>query len=74
MENAAAIILLDTYYRLIGLFMIFRGIFVFNLDHPYAQADKARNQLKLYAEDLEKVIEKRTFEIRRANQKDALRS
>ncbi|HHY90119.1 MAG TPA: SpoIIE family protein phosphatase, partial [Clostridiales bacterium] len=56
-------------YRLIGLFLIFRGIFIYNLDHPYAQADKARKQLKLYAEDLEKVIEKRTFEIRRANQK-----
>lgn len=65
----------DTYnilghiYKIISLYLIFKAIFVYNLDKPYLELKKARQQIKLYAENLEKVVERRTQELQKSNKK-----
>ena len=60
---------LGHFYKIIGYILIFRAIFVYNLDKPYKQLDIANHRMKQYADDLEKVVEQRTSEIRLVNDK-----
>ncbi|WZL71816.1 MASE3 domain-containing protein [Clostridiaceae bacterium 35-E11] len=65
----------DTYnmlghiYKIISIYLIFKGIFVYNLDKPYFELKKARQQIKLYAQNLEKIVERRTQELQKSNKK-----
>ncbi len=59
--------LLGHLFKILSSYLIFRAIFLYNLDTPYKHLREARIQLKAYAENLEETVEKRTSEIRNAN-------
>ncbi len=65
----------DTYnlighlFKILSSYLIFRAIFLYNLDTPYRQLREARIQLKAYADNLEEIVERRTREIRDTNVK-----
>ncbi|MBB6214634.1 sigma-B regulation protein RsbU (phosphoserine phosphatase) [Anaerosolibacter carboniphilus] len=65
----------DTYnmlghiYKVLGLYLISRGIFIYNLDKPYVELSNAKKKIKLYAENLEKIVERRTSEVHKINAK-----
>lgn len=61
--------LLGHLYKIISCFLIFRAVFVYNLDKPYIQLNIANQKIKQYAEDLEQVVENRTSEIKMVNSK-----
>ena len=61
--------LLGHIYKIISSYLIFRAVFIYNLDNPYIQLNQAKEQIKLYAENLEQVVERRTSEIQSVNQK-----
>jgi len=47
--------------------MIFKVMFIFNIEHPYDELDKAERKLSRYADNLENLVEKRTEEVAEAN-------
>ncbi len=65
----------DTYnmlghiYKIAGMYLISRGIFIYNLDKPYMELSNAKKKMKLYAENLEKIVERRTAEVQNINLK-----
>ncbi|MTI56390.1 MAG: hypothetical protein FH760_16200 [Geosporobacter ferrireducens] len=61
--------LLGHIYKILSSFLLFRAIFIYNLDDPYIELEKAREQIKLYAKNLEKIVERRTAEVQRVNEK-----
>lgn len=61
--------LLGHIYKIFSTYLICRAIFIYNLDNPYYELEKAREQIKLYAENLEKIVERRTAEIQSVNEK-----
>ncbi len=61
--------LLGHIFNIISGYLIFRSIFLHNLDHPYNQLNEARNRLKQYADNLEQVVERRSTEIHAVNKK-----
>ncbi|SHJ05953.1 Serine phosphatase RsbU, regulator of sigma subunit [Geosporobacter subterraneus DSM 17957] len=61
--------LLGHVYKILSSYLLFRAVFIYNLDTPYYELEKAREQIKLYAENLEKIVARRTAEIQKANEK-----
>ncbi len=61
--------MIGALYKVASIYLLFKAIFVYNLDAPYVELRKARRQIKVYAKNLEKVVEKRTIEIQNVNQK-----
>lgn len=61
--------LLGHIHKIISSYLIFRAIFLYNLDIPYKHLREARIKLKAYAENLEALVETRTKEIRLAHEK-----
>ncbi|MFT9496112.1 MASE3 domain-containing protein [Anaerosolibacter sp.] len=61
--------LLGHIYKIIGIYLISRGIFIYNLDKPYMELSNAKKKIKLYAENLEKIVERRTSEVQKVNAK-----
>lgn len=59
--------LLGHMYKIIGYYLICFSIFKYNIDIPYIQLKKAQNRIKRYADNLEKIIDRRTKEIREVN-------
>lgn len=65
----------DTYnflghiYKIIAYYLIFKGKFVLNVQKPYLALHETERQLADYANNLEKLVEKRTLEITTANEK-----
>lgn len=51
----------------VGLLIFFISLFRNNIDIPLAEVVNAEKQIKLYAENLEKIVERRTAEIRQVN-------
>lgn len=56
-------------YKFISYFIIFKIVFVNNVERPYLALYKARNRLKTYADNLDKVVAKRTDELAHINRK-----
>lgn len=56
-------------YKAISSYLIFRAIFVNNLDSPYIELSHASKQIKEYADNLEALVQERTQELERANEK-----
>lgn len=54
-------------FEAVGLSVYFIAMFRNNIDIPLAQLVNAEKQIKLYAENLEKIVERRTAEIRQVN-------
>jgi sigma-B regulation protein RsbU (phosphoserine phosphatase) len=54
---------------IIGMYALNHSTFRYNIDIPYTQLVNAKRQVNLYAENLEKIVEQRTYEIGRVNQK-----
>ncbi|MFA5524142.1 MAG: MASE3 domain-containing protein [Tissierellales bacterium] len=65
----------DTYnlighmFNIVSSFLIFKGIFSYNLDHPYDELDKANERISRYADNLEEIVAIRTEEIQAVNHK-----
>lgn len=51
----------------VGLFIYYVALFRNNIDIPLTEMVNAEKQIKLYAENLEKIVERRTAEIRQVN-------
>ncbi|MCX8129219.1 MAG: SpoIIE family protein phosphatase [Clostridia bacterium] len=56
-------------YKFVSYFIIFRVIFIYNVKQPYIELSLAKNELKEYAENLDRTVEKRTQELRLINQR-----
>mgnify|MGYP003788940441 CR=1 FL=1 len=56
-------------YKVISSYLIFRAIFVKNLDSPYMQLSEASNKIQEYADNLEGLVYERTKELQEANKK-----
>ncbi|WP_430884945.1 PP2C family protein-serine/threonine phosphatase [Fusibacter sp. JL216-2] len=54
-------------YRLFGYAMFLHALFKLNIGEPGVKKETTEKQIKLYAENLEKIIDKRTSEIREVN-------
>ncbi len=54
-------------FQMAGLSIFFVAMFRNNIDIPLAELVNAEKQIKLYAENLEKIVERRTAEIRQVN-------
>jgi len=65
----------DTYnlighiYKIIAFYLISHSIFKYNVNIPFIELKKAKERIKLYANNLERIVEKRTQEIQKANEK-----
>jgi phosphoserine phosphatase RsbU/P len=56
-------------YKIIAFSIIFRVIFIYNVQMPYKKLSEAKDELRSYAENLDKIVDKRTHELKRMNQK-----
>ncbi len=67
-SDQLSIILFDVY-RLAGYVLYLQALFKLNIGEPVLTKETTEKQIKLYAENLEKIIDKRTREIREVNQR-----
>jgi len=65
-SDQLSIILFNTY-RLAGYILYLQAVFRLNIGEPVENKETTEKQIKLYAENLEKIIDKRTREIREVN-------
>lgn len=56
-------------YKVISSYLIFRAIFINNLDSPYIKLSCATEKIKEYAENLEELVQERTKALEDANEK-----
>ncbi|AKL95945.1 stage II sporulation E family protein [Clostridium aceticum] len=56
-------------YKVISSYLIFRAIFINNLDSPYIKLSCATDKIKKYAENLEDLVQERTKALEDANEK-----
>ncbi|SNS09289.1 sigma-B regulation protein RsbU (phosphoserine phosphatase) [Anaerovirgula multivorans] len=56
-------------YKVISSYLIFRAIFIKNLDSPYIKLSCATEKIKEYAENLEELVQERTKALEDANEK-----
>jgi len=61
--------MLGHIYKVVSYYLIFRSIFVENLDIPYVKLNHAREKISEYADNLERLVEERTKELKKANDK-----
>lgn len=67
-ENASqGGLILPRIYSVIALLVIVRALYIEQVSEPFEGVINAENQIKLYAENLEKIITKRTAEIKEVN-------
>lgn len=55
--------------NIIGLAVMFSSIYIYSIHEPVRVIASKEEQLKLYAQNLEKIIDKRTLRVRDANQR-----
>ncbi|WP_303861575.1 MASE3 domain-containing protein [Alkalibaculum bacchi] len=60
--------LLGHIYKLIASYMFFRLLFIFNINYPYEELDKAEKEISQYANNLEVLVRHRTEEVEIANE------
>lgn len=56
-------------YKFISYFIVFRIAFINNIEKPYLALYKAKNKIKAYAGNLNKLVDERTKELYHKNQK-----
>ncbi|HEY9063066.1 MAG TPA: MASE3 domain-containing protein [Pseudobacteroides sp.] len=56
-------------YKFISYFIVFRIAFINNIEKPYLALYKAKNKIKAYAGNLNKLVDERTKELYHMNQK-----
>lgn len=56
-------------YKFISYFIVFRVAFINNIEKPYLALYKAKNKLKVYAGNLNKLVDERTRELYQMNKK-----
>jgi len=56
-------------YKVIAFYLIFKGIFIISVQKPYMELALAQSELKNYAENLDRLINERTQQIKEINQK-----
>ncbi|HHW00676.1 MAG TPA: SpoIIE family protein phosphatase [Clostridiaceae bacterium] len=56
-------------YKFIAYFIIFRVIFISNVQKPYSELARTRNELQNYIENLDRLVEQRTAQLKEVNQK-----
>lgn len=56
-------------YKFIAYFIIFRVVFIHNVQKPYNELSQAQNELRNYAENLDKLVEQKTGQLRKMNRK-----
>ncbi|WIF94982.1 MASE3 domain-containing protein [Caminicella sporogenes] len=61
--------LLGHAYRSIGIYLIYYSVFKYQIDIPYFQFKRAQDTIRLYANNLEKIIDRRTREIKEVNER-----
>ncbi len=65
----------DFYYffghflRIVAFFIIFRISFIFSVQEPYYELNRAKDEIKHYADNLDVLVENRTNELKKMNQK-----
>ncbi|MBN2897819.1 MAG: SpoIIE family protein phosphatase [Clostridia bacterium] len=67
MDVSQSGLILPRLYSCIALLVIARALYVEEVSVPFEGVINAENQIKLYAENLEKIISKRTMEIKEVN-------
>ncbi|MFU0801310.1 MAG: SpoIIE family protein phosphatase [Xylanivirga thermophila] len=55
--------------KVMAYYLLFRALFVRNIEKPYVSLSQAENKLSAYADNLEKMVIKRTSEIQQAKNK-----
>ncbi len=65
-SDQLSIIVFDIF-RFMGYVLFLQAIFKLNIGEPSFKKEATEKQIKLYAENLEKIIDKRTHEIREVN-------
>lgn len=61
--------LIGHFYKFIAHYILFRALFVINIQKPYKELSEAEEKLNNYVDDLERAVEERTKEISQANEK-----
>ncbi|SKC75923.1 MASE3 domain-containing protein [Maledivibacter halophilus] len=61
--------LLGHVYKVWGVYLIYHSIYKYNIDLPYKKLKEAQGKVSLYADNLEKIVNIRTEEFRKANEK-----
>lgn len=56
-------------YKFLAFCIFFRVVFVKNVELPYTELSKAQDELRLYAENLDRLVEKRTGQLKEMNRK-----
>ena len=56
-------------YKFIAFFIIFRIMYIHSIQKPYMELTRARNELKLHAENLDRLVDARTKELKQMNSK-----
>ncbi|HHW47769.1 MAG TPA: SpoIIE family protein phosphatase [Clostridiaceae bacterium] len=56
-------------YKFISYFIIFKVIFVENVQKPYIELKEAQDELRDYADNLDKIVEQRTGELKQVNRR-----
>lgn len=56
-------------YKILAYFIVFRVMFVYSVQKPYLELEAARDEIKNYADNLDRIVEERTKEIKQINQK-----
>ncbi len=61
--------LLGHIFKILGFYLIYYSIFKYNIDLPFNELKNAKDRIRLYANNLEIIIDKRTNEIKKVNQR-----
>jgi sigma-B regulation protein RsbU (phosphoserine phosphatase) len=56
-------------YKAIAYYIIFRVIFIHNVQKPYVELAEAQNELRNYAENLDRIVEQRTRQLKQVNER-----
>lgn len=62
-------ILMFDLYKLAAYILIYQAIFKYNVSMPFEELVDAQRQIKMYADNLEKIVEVRTSEVNDANRR-----
>ena len=56
-------------YKIIAYFLLFRVIFIRNVQRPYIELSVAQQKLRDYADNLDRVVEQRTMQLKKVNRR-----
>jgi len=54
-------------YKFIAYFIVFKVLFIKNVQKPYIELKEAQDELKDYVKNLDKIVEQRTMELKQVN-------